>query len=139
MFTNAKEKIYVRCFNQCASPRWTQHPASSLSQMNGEFCRKPYSPPLDQGLICSYGEEGMQLVQPSFYRQYWHARANWGYVAVLVTLSMSIQLLRELHALFSEGVYKPLVWTPSKTSIGYTPKARWFSDFFNRGTRTKSL
>ena len=40
-----------------------------------------------QGLIYSFGEEGMQLVQPSkffsvtifrtrFYRQYWHARVR---------------------------------------------------------------
>ena len=49
----------------------------------------------DQGLIYSFGEEGMQLVQPSkffsvtifrtrFYRQYWHARVRT--VAMLLFL-----------------------------------------------------
>ena len=48
-----------------------------------------------QGLIYSFGEEGMQLVQPSkffsvtifrtrFYRQYWHARVRT--VAMLLFL-----------------------------------------------------
>ena len=65
----------------------------------------------------------MQLVQPSkffsvtIFRTHsigsigMRTRANWGYVAILVPLkiSMSVQLLWELHALFSEGVYTPLV------------------------------
>ena len=51
-----------------------------------------------QGLIYSFGEEGMQLVQPSkffsvtifrtrFYRQHWHARVRtWAMLLFLVTL-----------------------------------------------------
>ena len=52
----------------------------------------------NQGLIYSFGEEGMQLVQPSkffsvtifrtrFHRQYWHARVRtWAMLLFLVTL-----------------------------------------------------
>ena len=62
----------------------------------------------------------MQLVQPSkffsvtifrtrFHRQYWPARVRtWAMLLFLVTL-MFVQSLWELHALFSEQVYKPLV------------------------------
>ena len=51
-----------------------------------------------QGLIYSFGEEGMQLVQPSkffsvtifrtrFYRQHWHARVRtWAMLLFLVAL-----------------------------------------------------
>ena len=68
---------------------------------------------LDQGCIYSFGEEGMQLVQPSkffscsCYRQYWHARVRT-WAMLLFKISMSVQLLCELHALFSEGVFMPL-------------------------------
>ena len=66
----------------------------------------------------------MQLVQPSkffsvtifrtrFYRQYWHARVRTvAMLLFLVTLKnfdVCTVTIWELHALFSEGVYKPLV------------------------------
>ena len=51
----------------------------------------------------------MQLVQPfyfqnTFYRQYVHVR-TWAMLLFLLTLDV----LWELHALFSEEVYTPLV------------------------------
>ena len=73
----------------------------------------------DQGCIYSFGEEGMQLVQPSKFTifrtrsRYWHAHVRtW---AILVTLknfdvcTVTMGVAWELHALFSEGVYMPLV------------------------------
>ena len=62
----------------------------------------------------------MQLVQPSkffsvtifrtrFHRQYWHARVRTWAMSLFLVMLMFVQSLWELHALFSEGVYKPLM------------------------------
>ena len=73
----------------------------------------------NQGRIYSFGEEGMQLVQPSkffsvtiFNTFYGHAALHarmrtWAMLLYLVTLKnfMSVQLLWELHARFFGGVY----------------------------------
>ena len=61
----------------------------------------------------------MQLVQPSkffsvtifrtrFYRQYWQARVRTVAMLLFLVTLKNLQSLWELHALFSEGVYKPL-------------------------------
>ena len=66
------------------------HFAVSFDPLDGFLC--------NQGLIYSFGEEGMQLVQPSkffsvtifrtrFYGQYWHPRVRtWAMLLFLVTL-----------------------------------------------------
>ena len=47
-----------------------------------------------------------------FYRQYWHARVRtWAMLLFLLTLKNfdDCTVTMGVHALFSEGVYKPLV------------------------------